>query len=96
MQRNATKNIQLIREEREALRINKKIDELMTSDVERKTLYILDRVDRIHIAVDDHTRATDIMSKVNARKAKANAAATRQRIIGRIKGARSRKTLPVH
>ena len=96
LQRNATRNIQLIREEKEALRINKRLDELMIANVERKTLHILYEFDRIHKTVDDHTRATNIMSKVNATKVKANAAATRHKIIGRIKGARAWKTLPVH
>ena len=136
LQRNATRNIHLIREEKETLRINTileaKIDQInedirrnireaqkmkkaldnntrattirpkstaqakALSDVERKTLYILDQVEVGLKAVDDHTQATIIMSKANARKEKANAAATRQRIIGRIKGARSRKTLPVN
>ena len=64
LQRNATRNMQLIREEKEALRINK-ITEACLAGIQ----------------------------KANS---KANAAATRQRIIGRIKGARERKTLPVH
>jgi hypothetical protein len=57
LQRNATRNIQLIREEMQALNINKRVSKALT---------------------------------------KTNAAATRAKIIRRIKGARGRKHMAVH